>query len=232
MLKNKTHLNFVLDALMFMDMTIIGGLGFLMKYTLPPGRERLLASGDTARTQFLGMDRHQWGSIHLYAALFLLIILAVHIYLHWNMIVEIYRNMIKSKVTRTVIAVVFISICAVFFVFPFLLSALASRNGGNSQGNYGSHRNESSSNGSSLKEGQTDSTRNHQQGDSEIEGTETLRGSMTIGEVASACNITPDEVKKRLNLPDKVATDEQVGQLKKQFGFTMQQVREAMPECD
>jgi len=218
-----------------MDLTIIAGLGFLMKYTLPPGRERFLESGDMARSQFLGLDRHQWGTIHLYAALFLLIILAIHIFLHWNMIVGIYRNMIKSKGTRTVLAVVFVSICAVFFIFPFLIRSSNGRNGNNPQSNYGRHWNESDSDGShasSPKNAQSDNTRNHRQGDSESEGTETLRGSMTIGEVASACNISPAEVKNRLKLPDNTATDEQLGQLKKRFGFTMQQVREAMPECD
>jgi hypothetical protein len=234
MLKNKSYLNFVFDVLMFMDMTIIAGLGFLMKYTLPPGRERFLASGDTARSQFLGLDRHQWGSIHLYAALFLLFILAVHIFLHWNMIIGIYRNMIKSKSIRIVLAVIFTSACVVFLIFPFFIRPMENRNSNNLQRNYSSHRNKSYSDGTyaSSKNGQVDITRHRGQSDSNRNENETLRGSMTIGEVASACNITPDDVKKRLNIPYKVSTDETIGQLKRQFGFTMQQVRESIPECD
>jgi hypothetical protein len=36
---NKAQLNFAIDALMFLCMTAIAGLGFLMKYVLLPGRE-------------------------------------------------------------------------------------------------------------------------------------------------------------------------------------------------
>lgn len=36
---NKAQLNFVIDALMFLSLAAIAGLGFLMKYILLPGRE-------------------------------------------------------------------------------------------------------------------------------------------------------------------------------------------------
>ncbi len=38
---DKTKLNFVVDALMFMCMMAIIGLAFLMKFILIPGKERL-----------------------------------------------------------------------------------------------------------------------------------------------------------------------------------------------
>ena len=42
---NKAKLNFAIDALMFLCMTAIAGLGFLMKYVLLPGRESTIKYG-------------------------------------------------------------------------------------------------------------------------------------------------------------------------------------------
>ena len=36
---NKPKLNFIINALMFLCLMAMAGLGFLMKYILPPGRE-------------------------------------------------------------------------------------------------------------------------------------------------------------------------------------------------
>ncbi|MEJ5330464.1 MAG: hypothetical protein WHT07_09960 [Desulfobaccales bacterium] len=58
---NRAKLNFVIDALMFLCMAAIAGLGFLMKYVLVPGRETPLLYGRRVDLFFLGLDRHAWG---------------------------------------------------------------------------------------------------------------------------------------------------------------------------
>ncbi len=122
MLKNKAKINFVIDALMFIDMALIAGLGFLMKWVLLPGRERVLKYGANIELYLFGLDRHQWGTVHLYASLTLLALLAVHIVLHWSWITATLTHLIASRAVRIVVAVVFVLICTGLFALPLLVS--------------------------------------------------------------------------------------------------------------
>ena len=63
---DKSKFNFVIDALMFLCLMAMAGLGFLMKYVLPPGREVQAKYGRNVYLSWLGWDRHDWGDIHLF----------------------------------------------------------------------------------------------------------------------------------------------------------------------
>jgi hypothetical protein len=81
-----SDLNISIDVLMFMVLMPIVGIGFLMKYVLLNGVERNLIYGNDVALLFWGMDRHQWGSIHLYLSFGLLFLLVLHLIFHWKMI--------------------------------------------------------------------------------------------------------------------------------------------------
>jgi hypothetical protein len=66
--KTKPKLNLVIDAIMFIDLMAVAGLGFLMKYVLLPGYKINEVYGSGVELSFLGLDRHQWGPIHLILA--------------------------------------------------------------------------------------------------------------------------------------------------------------------
>ncbi len=66
---DKAKLNFVIDALMFLCLMAMAGLGFLMKYFLPSGRDAWAKYGSNLQFSWLGWDRHDWGDIHLYPGL-------------------------------------------------------------------------------------------------------------------------------------------------------------------
>ncbi|MBW1917826.1 MAG: DUF4405 domain-containing protein [Deltaproteobacteria bacterium] len=119
---NKAKVNFVIDALMFMCMCAIAGIGFLIKYVLIPGEERWAVYGRNVDLLWFGMNRHEWGSIHLYLALSLLILLVIHIILHWQMILSLFKNLIGQGKTRSVITVVFVGICLVLISFSFFVT--------------------------------------------------------------------------------------------------------------
>jgi hypothetical protein len=119
---NKAKLNFVIDALMFLGMTAIAGLGFLMKYVLLPGRESTVKYGRRVDLSFLGLDRHDWGAIHLYLGFLLLALLALHIVLHWNMIPGLFARLIANARERWKIALVYVVVAAVLLLFPFFIN--------------------------------------------------------------------------------------------------------------
>jgi hypothetical protein len=119
---NKAKLNFVIDALMFLCMTAIAGLGFLMKYVLLPGRESTVKYGRKVELFLLGLDRHDWGAIHLYLGFLLLALLALHIVLHWNMIPGLFAKLVVSAKGRWKLALVYVALAAALLLFPFLIS--------------------------------------------------------------------------------------------------------------
>ncbi len=67
------------------------------------------------------MDRHQWGMLHLVLAFVLLGLLLLHIVFHWKIITNVYKKIIKEPVTKRVVALVFLMLCALMIVIPFFI---------------------------------------------------------------------------------------------------------------
>jgi polyferredoxin len=136
---NKANLNFVIDALMFLCMAAIAGLGFLMKYVLLPGRESTIKYGRRADLSLFGLDRHDWGAIHLYLGFLLLALLVLHIVLHWNMIPGLFARLVTPSRQRWQIASVYILLTAALLLFPFLISPEVKDADTGRGGRYGAH---------------------------------------------------------------------------------------------
>jgi len=119
---DKPKLNFIIDALMFLCLMAIAGLGFLMKYILPPGRAVRAKYGRNLDLSWLGWDRHDWGDIHLYLALTLLTLLVIHLILHWQQILGLFQRLIPDPTRRHRIALVFLILSLLLIYFPFLIS--------------------------------------------------------------------------------------------------------------
>ncbi len=119
---NKTKINFVIDALMFLCMAAIAGMGFLMKYVLLPGRESTIKYGRRVELSFFGLDRHEWGAIHLYLGFLLLSLLVLHIVLHWQMIPGLFARLVARSRQRWRIALVYVVLAVALVLFPFFIS--------------------------------------------------------------------------------------------------------------
>ena len=89
-MKGKWRINFIIDAAMFLLMMSIAGVGLLMRFVLLSGREAMLKYGERVDLYFLGLGRHQWGTVHLLLSLAFLTLLALHLILHWGMIVGLF----------------------------------------------------------------------------------------------------------------------------------------------
>jgi len=78
---NRTVANILIDiiaALLFLGMI---ATGYLLRFPLPPGSNKSLS--------LWGYTRHQWGDLHFWISLGLLLVLVVHLALHWNWIVTV-----------------------------------------------------------------------------------------------------------------------------------------------
>ncbi len=106
---------------MTLCMSAIIGIGFLIKYTLISGQERWDVYGRNVELYLLGMDRHQWGMIHLILGLVLLGLLIIHIFLHWKVVVSVYKKIIKEPLTKKIVALFFIALCTILILVPFFI---------------------------------------------------------------------------------------------------------------
>jgi len=118
---DKSKLNFIIDALMTLLMAALAGIGFLVKYVLITGKERIAVYGRRVELYFLGMDRHEWGAIHYYLGLALAALVILHVVLHWPAIVGVYRRLIPARLARNAVAILFT--LTVLFLLAFALLA-------------------------------------------------------------------------------------------------------------
>jgi len=119
---DKPKFNFLIDALMFLCLMAMAGLGFLMKYVLPPGRDLRAKYGSNPEISWLGWDRHDWGDIHLYLAFALLTLLVLHIILHWQQILGLFQRWVPDPRRRRRIALIFVLLGLLLIYFPFLIT--------------------------------------------------------------------------------------------------------------
>jgi len=237
----RTHdkFNLLIDLLLTLALALIAGIGFLIKYILPPGRERILKYGDNKDLFFLGWDRHQWGSTHLIVAFVMLGLLLLHILLHWKTLLCLVRKAVPSAWLRRTLWLIIGVLCLVFFLFAFFISPEQRQAGDflhrNIHSPLAQPRIHSIPRGLETEK-ETRSAENmpdHGQGQRHLEEDHSsLNGRMTLAEAAARFGLTMIEVTKRLGLPADADPLETLGRLRKTHGFTMQEARERLEKTD
>jgi hypothetical protein len=231
-------INLLIDGIMLIMLASMTGLGFLIKYVLVPGFERNAAYGSDVELYFWGLDRHQWGSVHLYISLAFLFLIVLHIILHWKMIVCIFRKMIRRKMPRTAVAVS-LGVMSVFFVIaPFLVSPdiepLQTKNThSRSAGHFWNdaltevHDNQLLADEASQEEKPQEIRADHRREHSSFKLE--IYGSMTINEVCSRYSVSVYKLTEALHIPAS-RSHERIGRLKRKYGFEMEELKNAIAE--
>ena len=81
-------LNLLIDTLAAALLLTMAATGYVLRFPLRPG---------TNRTHVLwGLSRHEWGELHAWASLGLLVVLAIHLVLHWDWVVTMIRRRFAS----------------------------------------------------------------------------------------------------------------------------------------
>lgn len=117
---DKSKTNLIIDAVMLIVMLAMTGIGILMKLVLIPGKDSWARYGRSVDLYFLGMDRHEWGTVHLVLGGVFLVLLVLHIVLHWQLILHMYRRLLSGKRRRVLLACIFAVaavLCATFSLF-------------------------------------------------------------------------------------------------------------------
>jgi len=117
----RAKLNLIIDALLLLCLAAIAGIGFLIKYVLVPGHQRWEIYGRNVSLFLRGLDRHQWGTIHFIIGLVFLALLVLHVVLHWQMVVGIYRGLIPNRFVRWIIAMILLVVTVFLLAFPYFV---------------------------------------------------------------------------------------------------------------
>ena len=115
---NRLKVNIIIDILMFVVMIALAVIGFFIRYVLLSGEERWERFGENLDMTLFGLDRHEWGFIHLILGISLSVLLVLHIVFHWKQIV----CMIQRLFPKIRIRVAFVSFLVLLSIL--LLSSL------------------------------------------------------------------------------------------------------------
>ncbi|MBN2347348.1 MAG: DUF4405 domain-containing protein [Bacteroidales bacterium] len=240
--KDKAQVNLVIDAIMMLVLMAVAGMGILIKFVLVPGFKRNEIYGQDMELYFWGYTRHQWGTVHLILSFILLSLLILHIALHWKMIVCIFRKLIPRKTVRqaTIISIGLLSL--VLFLSPLLVRpevvmAVVRNNHRNMKvflvetGVFNVQEKVQEPENSLVKplDGKKNSEINESEIEHDINREIIVYGSMTLDEVAKKYKISPTKLAQTLDIA-KNKTTYRLGRLKKEYDFTMGDVRKAVRE--
>lgn len=236
--KNKSKINLVIDGVMLILLALIIGGGLMIKYVLLPGFKRNALYGSDAELYFWGLDRHQWGSIHLFLGYIFLFLLFLHIILHWKMIVGIFSQMIKRQVSRRIILVCIGGVAILFALAPlfFKPEVISLERKYNHRQNpekiIGEMQSLPPSQSSvqvfqqadeKLTKEQNGSLQGHSSSEPEI------FGSMTLKEVSQKFSIPLDRLAGALNIPLN-KSGERIGRLKRRYDFEMTELKNTVSQ--
>jgi len=229
---DKSKLNLSIDMLLLLLMMPIAGIGFLIKYVLFSGIQRNPIYGNNVELEFLGLSRHEWGTIHLFLSITFLVLLILHIYFHWKMIVTIFRRMIPGKSLCYISAFLLIAFGLLMFSFPlFVKPEIVAKEALHQNRNNNAHsespvlRETDEENDTAVFKTQKQAIQiseknqyHHANEEYEVNGSETLQF------VADKYNVPASKIAADLNVPESM-TGEKLGRLKKQYSFIMDDVR-------
>jgi hypothetical protein len=248
----RQKLNIIIDIIMFVVMVALAVIGFIIKYVLLSGTDRWAKYGRNVDLTYWGLDRHQWGFIHLICGILLLLLLVLHIVFHWNMMVCMIRRLIPGVKSRVVAVSSIIAVSFLFILFPFFMNPKTGEPIRGQGEGYGrtylpdSERLHLQSvtdepgeseivvpaspvtvqSGEEDKAGQPEI---HQSGVKHEEArTLDIKGFNTIGELAALYNVPSGELKRMLNIPAGVSDREQLGRIRRVYGFTMSEVEDCI----
>lgn len=214
----RSDLNFFVDAAAFLGLVLLVSTGLIMRFVLPPfegGR-----SGEVGSSLLWGWDRHQWGEIHFWIAAGILIILVVHLFLHWKWIASVFQGKPREgsgiRISLGILSLVLLMIVAgsPFFSPP----ELKPRRGKNAI-----------SEKQLEKPADSDLTKKTEEKQlvSEIETpAKEIRGSLTLREIEETTGVPVVYVLEKLGLPADTDPENRLGRLRRQYGLDMHAVRE------
>ena len=86
----KSKINYLIDLLMLISFVINSITGLIIFFFLPTGVKR------GSYQVFLGIIKQNWVDVHNWSGLLLILLVAIHLILHWKWIVSMTKSLIRK----------------------------------------------------------------------------------------------------------------------------------------
>lgn len=232
----KLKLNIIIDLALFIFLLVVAVIGFIIRYILIPGSDRWVKFGYNAEMKILNLERHEWGYIHWVAALVLAGLLVLHLIFHWTQILCIVKRLIPNLLFRKIAVAFFVVFCVLILVFPVFIPAKV----GGPVAGQGFARVKQASREISVETEKESGNQDFIIAQPESEEPATshnagegehvldIRGFNTLDEIAGKYNVSVSQLKQRLKIPADVSGNQQLGRIRRIYGFTMSDVEDAV----
>ncbi len=240
----RTTWKYLVDTLLFISFIGIAFIGILMAF--------FLAEGPTSQAResekyFLGLHRHQWGDIHLYLSLAFTALVVIHLILEWSWIKGKTRKLFKKEWVPALVFIIALSLIVPLIFWaatpkhPADYDEYGNRSGdrlGKQQkltvGNIAAQLNKEETKPSqespilkSKEEHLEENKLVRGRLEEDISGI-LITGQMTLNEVEKSSGVQAGKIIEAMGLPPNTPQNESLGRLRIQFGFTSQELRDAV----
>lgn len=222
----RSQINLIIDIVLLLLLAAMSFIGFLLKFSLLPGSEKREVYGNGVELYLCGMDRHEWGRIHLIISIIFIVLIVLHIVLHWKMIVCIFRKMLPPKYLQYLFGLVLFLIVLFSFLIPLILEPeVQTFPGGKHENGYqhsevhsGDREEESVA---ETTEHDTGMLKEHREDHTDME----IFGYMSIREVAENYEIDESVILEHFGIPLDLA-NEKLGRLRRNYDFTLSEMKD------
>lgn len=174
--------------------------GFVVLTTTGVLMRYVLPPGSGHYSTIWSLDRHEWGGIHFWVSLVFFSLLTLHLVLHWRWIASVVTGRPREgSGFRVGLGLVGLATVLALSIAP-LTAPVEKDATGEGASFLSSHRYEDMS----------------------------IRGSMTFRDVEAATGVPAAYLIESLELPASVSADERLGPLKHQYGFEINDLRDAV----
>lgn len=220
----KSMLNFFVDLLTLAVIFVMVATGLVIRFVLPPGTGGRHGEGGLLLWSW---GRHDWGDVHFWASVTLGALLVVHVALHWSWVCTMVGRLLRgadagqlSGGRQNIYGVGFlIVVILVFGGFTWYAGTAVT---------HFNARRQSESQPAITEQGMPQ----HGQQEGHGTGHEQIRGSMSLAEVEATTGVPMATLKSELGLPASTTPDERLGRLARQYGFSMEKVRDIASKRD
>lgn len=110
----KTDANFLIDLTSFLAFLGLIMTGLVLFIALPHG---------SGKAVIWGMTRHEWGDVHFWLAVGFVVLMGIHLVLHWNWVKCMFQTRLLDKMGRTgrIGFVLLILILAFLVIAPLII---------------------------------------------------------------------------------------------------------------
>lgn len=178
--------------------------GFVLLTTTGVLLRYVLPPGSGHYSTIWGLNRHEWGGIHFWIAIVFFSVLGLHLLLHWRWIFSVVtRRPREGSGFRVGLGMVGLATVLMLAISPLLTPV----------------EKDLTDKGASYRSSQKYE---------EI----SIQGSMTLEDVEESTGVPAAHIIESLGLPESTSTEESLGQLKRDFGFGMNDVRRIISEYE